>query len=41
MHGQDWNIVLLGAASTATCGSTIGFAESELGLGLYPGLHED
>jgi hypothetical protein len=41
MHCQDWNIVVLGAVSIATWGSTMGFAEAELGLGLYPGLHED
>jgi hypothetical protein len=41
MHYRDWKVIELGVVSAATRGWTMGFVESELGLSLYPGLHDD
>ena len=41
MHRAHFRVIELAAVSASTRGLTMGFAETEMGLTLYPGLHED
>ena len=41
MRIEDMKPIELGAASTATRGSMMGFADGENGLMWHPGLHDD